>query len=114
MSEFFESDIVRKELDDIYQLQKRLQKVFLTIPSLSSEEKREFLKLTLILIDKQEIMYFRMKLSEDPKSKEMLDEMKKSAIILGISEDVSLDELFGEMRKTMKSLSDKLDKEDDM
>jgi|694.fasta_scaffold52663_11 hypothetical protein len=114
MSKFFESEIVRKEFEEIYQLQKRLQQVFISLPSLTIEEKQEFIKLMLLLVDKQEIMYFRMKLSNDPESIEMIEKIKESAFLMGLSPTMSLDELFPKMRKTLEKLEKTLDRESGM
>jgi hypothetical protein len=114
MSKFFDSEIVRNELDEIYQLQKRLQQVFITLPRLSLDEQQEFVRLMLLLVDKQEIMYFRMKLSDDPDSIEMIERIKESALLMGLSPRTSLDQLFSDMRKTLENLGKKLDREGGM
>lgn len=109
MGNFFKSEIVRKELEEINQLQKRLQKVFLSMGSLTHEERVEFISLVKILIEKQEIMYFRMKLSDDEESQEMIDHIKQSAIALGISPTKTLEQMFKEMKESINRMLKGLD-----
>lgn len=111
MSSFFDSEIVLASLTGIHTIQKILQKKFFMIPSLSHEERVEFILLLETLVEKQEIMYFRMKLSDDEESKKMISEIKKSAIILGVSPETSLEELFDQMKKTVLNLRKSLDME---
>lgn len=109
MTKFFDSDIVRKEFKEMFDLQERLQKVFFKLPMLSHEEKVEFISLVKILVEKQEIMYFRMKLSDDPDSQEMIEQIRRSAISLGISPDRTVDQMFKDMKQSIDTLMKTLD-----
>lgn len=108
MSRFFESEIVRKEMKDLYELQERLQRIFISLPMLSAEEKVEFLSLVKLLIEKQEIMYYRMKLSDDSESQEMIEHIRQSAISLGISPTKTLDVMFKEMKVSVDTILEKI------
>ena len=50
MAEFFQSDTVRKEMRDIYEMQKELYDVILKFPYMSQEAKWEHIELSLIHI----------------------------------------------------------------
>ena len=57
MSEFFESDFVRKGMQDIEDLQVDLQRGFMRFPSLDEEEQQKQLELLETLLEKQQLMY---------------------------------------------------------
>ncbi len=113
MSKFFSSEIVRKELEEIHSLQSRLQKIFLTSATFSQDEKIEFISLLRILVEKQEIMYFRMKLSDDEESQNLIEQIRQSAIALGISPKMTLDTMFKQMKESIDLMEKRLDVSND-
>jgi len=113
MSNFFSSEVVLKELKEIHFLQNRLQKIFLSSSSFSHEEKVEFISLLKILVEKQEIMYFRMKLSNDEETQDLIEQIRQNAIALGISPKITLDAMFKQMKESINLMGKKLDVGDD-
>lgn len=113
MSKFFSSEVVRKELEEIHFLQNRLQQVFLSASLFSKEEKVEFISLLKILVEKQEIMYFRMKLSDDEETQDLIEQIRQSAIALGISPKMTLDTMFKQMKESINLMEKRLDVSDD-
>ena len=67
MSEFFKSDIIQEELNEINRMQEKIYGSLLTFGSMSREEKIEHVDLLTDLLEKQRVMYTRLSLSDDPK-----------------------------------------------
>ena len=79
MSNFFRSKIIQEEMQDIFEK----------------------------LIDKQEIMWTRLSLSDDPEAKQMRDKILVTSAAMGFKE-VNMNTIFSNMRKTLENLSEKL------
>ena len=69
MSAFFDSDVVRKEMTDIQDLQEEIYGSVFNFPQMPNEEKEEHIELLMELLEKQRILYARMSLSDDPAAK---------------------------------------------
>lgn len=113
MSDFFDSKFVREGLDDIQELQKELQKGFMRFTFLTEDEQEEQLALLDALLEKQYLMYLRMKLSDDPKAQEIVENMQRSLCLLGLPANSSVEEVFSQMRETLQKLKEPLDTPDD-
>ena len=59
MSEFFDSEVVQEELQDITDLQKELYGSMLSFGDLPEEDKKDHIELLIELLEKQRIMYTR-------------------------------------------------------
>ncbi len=110
MSDFFESDIVQDEMDVINEMQKEVYENVLDFPNLSHEEQVEHLLVLDDLLEKQQILYTRMKLSDDPRAKEMADNVRQSAIVMGFPKNVDCNLLFANMRETLNRVREGIDK----
>ena len=77
MSEFFESEIVREELDKINKMQDDIYNNLFTFTSLSYEDKVEHIEKLEILLEKQRLMYTRLSLSDDLIAIEMKKNLEK-------------------------------------
>jgi len=110
MSDFFESDIVQDEMDIINEMQKEVYDNVLDFPNLSHEEQVEHLLVLDDLLEKQQILYTRMKLSDDPRAKEMADNVRQSAIVMGFPKNVDCNLLFANMRETLNRVREGIDK----
>ena len=60
MSEFFKSDIIQEELNEINRMQEKIYGSLLTFGSMSREEKIEHVDLLTDLLEKQRVMYTRL------------------------------------------------------
>ena len=78
---FFQSEVVQKELTQMQDLYMDINKMGLM---LSLDQKREQLQKMLRLIDLQQTMYMRVTLSEDPDAKQLVDQVKNAAKMLGM------------------------------
>jgi len=109
MSKFFDSELIQKELNEINSLQKFIYGSILTFGSMTREDKMDHIEKMTLLLEKQQIMYTRLSLSDDPKAKELKANIKKSVILMGFSADTDMNTLFSNMSKTIESLKQHID-----
>ena len=69
---FFESEMVRKELQDIEDLQDEVFGNVFQFQSASKADQLAHIELLEELLNKQQILYFRLQHSDDPDAKRML------------------------------------------
>ena len=104
MSNFFDSPLVREELEQINELQQEVYGSLIAFPNLSSEEQQEHIDKLSLLLEKQKIMYGRLSLSDDPQAIEMKETMRKSVSLMGFPSGTSVERLFEGMEKTIDQL----------
>lgn len=110
MSEFFASEIIQEELKEINRLQEDIYGSIFTFGQMSREKKLEHIEKLSNLLEKQQIMYARLSLSDDPKALEMKENLKKSIAMMGFPPETDMSLLFGSMTKTIESLKHYLDR----
>jgi hypothetical protein len=103
MTKFFESELIREELQEINDLQKSIYGSILSFGSMDRENKLEHIDKLTQLLEKQRIMYTRLSLSGDPQAIEMKESLKKSVAIMGFSSDTDINVLFNSMSKTIEA-----------
>lgn len=101
---FFDSEIVKQELQDIEDLQKNLTRSVLRYPIMSKEEKLEHVKLLSDLLEKQKILFTRMSLSDDPKAVETKERMIESTKLLGYGSPENMSVVFDNMQRVVEKL----------
>ena len=108
MSKFFDSEQVRESLDEIGELQEIIQNALLTefVDFWQKEEQIENLE---ELFERQKLMYVRLKLSDDPEAKQIVEKMKMSCKDLGMPKGTTVEQLFDQMQVTMSNLRRALD-----
>ena len=109
MSNFFESEIIHNELKEINNLQEEIYERVLSFGIMDRETKLECIDKLSTLLDKQEILYTRLSLSDDPKAIEMKENLRKSVMLMGFSADTDMRTLFNNMKKTIESLKNYVD-----
>ena len=109
MSEFFQSDIIQEELSEINQIQEKIYGSLLAFSSMTREEKLEHIDLLTTLLEKQQVMYTRLSLSDDPQAIEMKENLRKSVTMMGFPPDTNMQSLFDSMNATIKSLRNYVD-----
>jgi len=108
MSKFFESSIIREEMEDIFNIQKELYEVIMTFGSMNDHEKLEHMKKLKMLLNKQEIMWTRLSLSDDPEAMEMKEKIRMTSAAMGFK-DADMNVIFKNMRTTLDNLAKNLD-----
>ena len=109
MSEFFESEIVREELDEINKMQEEVYGNMMSFGSLDLEEQKEHIELLIELLEKQKVMYTRLSLSDDPQAKKMKEQLQQSVQMLGFPEGTDMSMLFDGMYQTIQNLKRQVD-----
>ena len=109
MSDFFKSEIVQEELDEIHSMQEDLYGNMLNFGSLSEEDKKYHIEALIELLEKQRIMYTRLTLSDDPQAIELLANLKKSVVLMGFPPNTDVQTLFNSMRDTIDNLKKQVD-----
>ncbi len=110
MSDFFDSDFVRDEMETINEMQEEIYSQVFKFPTLPLDEQIDHLDSLMDLLEKQQILYTRMKLSDDPRAKEMADNVRQSAIVMGFPKDVDCNLLFANMKSTLEKVRQGIDK----
>ena len=106
---FFESDLVRKEMTDIQELQEEIYGSVFNFPQMDNEEKEEHIDLLMELLEKQRILYARMSLSDDPQAKKMKENIQESAVMMGMPKDVDMANVFSNMEKMIGIMKQQVD-----
>ena len=109
MSAFFDSDVVRKEMTDIQDLQEEIYGSVFNFPQMPNEEKEEHIELLMELLETQRILYARMSLSDDPAAKKMKENIQQSAVIMGMPKDVDMAQVFSNKEKMIGIMKQQVD-----
>lgn len=106
---FFDSEIVRSEMTEISELQDEVYGKFMHFPYMSNDDKLEQVSNLEQLIEKQKILYARLKLSDDPEAKMMLERITDSAKMMGLSKDVDMNVVFNKMSEMLTIMRQQID-----
>ncbi len=106
---FFQSEIVRDEINRIAELQEKIYSDVFSVPNMNKSEKIEHIKLLEELLKKQEILYFRLNMSDDPEAKAMKKQIIEGAASMGYSRDTDFSYVFRNMNKIVSNLKKSLD-----
>lgn len=113
MSEFFKSEMVRGDLQEMSDLQQYCMKAMVAFPALSPEKKLEYFDVLETLIDKQKIFYARLKLSDDPEAAEMAESMKETAVMMGGDPNADLSSMFNGLLEKLTEMRARVEREMD-
>lgn len=111
MSDFFDSEIVQEEVKSVMKMQEDLYKALPGFYIMDKDEKINVIAMLEKLLEKQQILYTRLSLSQDPQAIELKKDFDKQKVMLGIPEDVSAVQVFDQMKKMIDTYMDHIDKE---
>ena len=106
---FFQSEIVQTEMKEISDLQEEIYKNAFSFPSMSNKDKLEHVEMLEDLLKKQQVLYTRLSLSDDPEAQLMKDSIMSSARQLGFPADVDLSYVFSNMTNVIDNMRKHLD-----
>jgi len=106
---FFDSDIVRAEMAEISELQEEVYSNVMEFAHMNKEDRTYHIEVLERLIDKQKILYARLSLSDDPGAKQMLADIRKSATMMGLPENMDMNLVFGQMSQMVDVMKKQLD-----
>lgn len=107
---FFDSEVVRAEMTEISELQEEIYGSVFKFPSMTKEDKIRHVDLLEKLLNKQQILYTRLSLSDDPEAKEMKQRITESAVMMGLPSNVDMNVIFGNMSKMLEVMKSQIDK----
>ena len=102
---FFESEVVRSELNRMQDLYLEINKMGLM---LTTPQKKEQLDKMIELINLQQTMYMRVTLSEDPQAKQMVEQVRNAATMLGMNPNDVNHTFYDTLRDNVQEMIDKL------
>jgi len=105
VGKFFSSEIVKKTMEELSEMQQELIRQVLYIPYMTDFQKKDHLVLMKSFLEKQKILLFRMNLSDDIEAKEVQKEIMKNATMFGVTENASIEEFFESLEKTIDGLA---------
>lgn len=109
MSNFFKSEMVRGDLQDMMELQRYCFQAAHAFPVLNNEKKMEYFNVLEELLEKQKIFNARLQLSDDPEAKDMAESMKMAAVMLGGDANKTINEIFDDLLSKVAMMKDKLE-----
>ena len=109
MSDFFDSDIVREELQEINELQMSIYKNAMKFGTFSREDKVEHIEKLTELLERQKVMYTRISLSDDKEAIELKNHLQKSVELMGFPEGTDMPSIFSAMDDTIGKLKESVD-----
>ena len=105
---FFQSEVVQKELNQMQELYMEINKMGLM---LNLSQKREQLDKMLRLIELQQTMYMRVTLSDDPDAKQLVEQVKNAASMLGMPKDEVGPQFYDKLKDNVHKMIKELPKE---
>jgi len=107
---FFDSELVRAEMSEISTLQEDIYKNVFEFPNMSKEQKLFHVSLLEKLLNKQQVLYTRLKLSDDPEAIRMKQRIKDSAQMMGLPANVDMNVIFNNMTQLLETMKERIDK----
>ena len=101
---FFDSEMVQEEVNTIAKIQKKIVKELPSFFIMDTNQKLEHINLLSELLEKQQILYTRLSLSNDPDALKIKNQMIESAKILGFGPNPNVNSVFKSMQETIDSL----------
>jgi hypothetical protein len=107
---FFKSEVVRSEMTEISELQEEIYGSVFRFPSMNKDDKVRHVDLLERLLSKQQILYTRLSLSDDPEAREMKQRIADSAQLMGLPANVDMNIIFSNMTKMLEVMKEQIDK----
>ena len=95
---------------EISELQEEVYSNIFKFPSMKKEDQLYHVELLTRLIEKQQILYARLSLSDDPDALKMKENIIESASMMGIPNSVDMSKVFDQMSTMVETLKIQIDK----
>ena len=109
MSSFFQSELVRGEIQEMATLQEFCFRSATNLALLDKERKLEYFEALRKLLEKQKIFHARLSLSDDPEAKMVIENMKQSIVMLGANESLTIQDMFDDLMKKIEGFERMID-----
>ena len=109
MSRFFQSELVRGDIQEMLELQQFCFRSAMNFILLDAGRKLEYFEALEKLIDKQKVFYARIELSDDPEAKSVKETMKQGIVMLGATPDTPMQSMFDELLDKISVMRQRLE-----
>ncbi len=111
MSKFFQSELVRGDIQEMATLQEFCFRSVVNLALLNKEKKLEYFDALELLLEKQKIFHARLQLSDDPEAKSVIENMTNAVVMLGGDKKLTVNEMFDDLMKKIQSFREQLENE---
>ena len=106
---FFDSPIVQEEMKEITKLQQAVYSKVFAFAHMDKSEKLEHVTLLEKLLRKQQVLYTRLSLSDDPQAKLMKDNIIKSAAQMGFPPNADIGHMMANITGVVENMKKSID-----
>ena len=111
MSKFFQSELVRGDIQEMAALQEFCFRSVTNLALLNKEAKMDYFEALRKLLEKQKIFHARLMLSEDPEAKQVAENMKQAVIMLGGDRNLDVRAMFDDLLQKIDKFEEIVDKQ---
>ena len=110
MSKFFQSELVRGDIQEMAALQEFCFRSVTNLALLNKEKKKEYFEAMRKLLEKQKVFHARLSLSDDPEAKQVAENMKQAVVMLGGDANLNIREMFDDLLRKIDQFEAHVDK----
>ena len=110
MSNFFQSELVRGDIQEMAALQEFCFRSVTNLALLDKERKMQYFEALRKLLEKQKIFHARLQLSDDPEAKQVAENMKQAVIMLGGDKNLDVRAMFDDLLRKIDQFAAHVDK----
>ena len=110
MSKFFQSELVRGDIQEMAALQEFCFRSVTNLALLDKERKLQYFEALRKLLEKQKIFHARLMLSDDPEAKQVAANMKNAVVMLGGDPNLDVRAMFDDLLKKIDAFEAQVDK----
>ena len=110
MSKFFQSELVRGDIQEMAALQEFCFRSVTNLALLDKERKLQYFEALRKLLEKQKIFHARLMLSDDPEAKQVAANMKQAVVMLGGNSNLDVREMFDDLLTKIDQFEKHVDK----
>ena len=111
MSNFFQSELVRGDIQEMAALQEFCFRSVTNLALLDKERKLQYFEALRKLLEKQKIFHARLMLSDDPEAKQVAANMKNAVVMLGGDPNLDVRAMFDDLLKKIDEFEKVVDKQ---
>ena len=111
MSKFFQSELVRGDIQEMAKLQEFCFRSVTNLALLDKERKLQYFEALRMLLEKQKIFYTRISLSDDEEAKSVAANMKQAVIMLGGNANLNIMDMFDDLLKKIDAFESHVEKQ---
>ena len=111
MSNFFQSELVRGDIQEMAALQEFCFRSVTNLALLDKERKMQYFEALRKLLEKQKIFHARLMLSDDPEAKQVAANMKNAVVMLGGDPNLEVRAMFDDLLQKIDNFEKYVDKQ---